>query len=588
MTIQTPGGEEMNKKRFFKICGTIIVVSILLSACGLFSRGSTQNNDGFLDLTGNDNDSPVQNFVEIESGGDHEPANEEKSSPPSYSAGEPMATQGITGSATEGDRAAGGMVVAEDADVGPPTYPQPIVPPYSEPYPDMFFEDYGVNPFIDTEDDNLSTFATDVDTGAYTLVRNYLNQGFLPPEDAIRVEEFINYFPQGYESPSARDTFAIHIDGAPTPFTESERYQVIRVGVQGFDIPESDRKEASLTFVIDVSGSMSNGNRLGIVQDALTMLVEELRPSDTVAIIAYTDSAWVVLEPTSARHTEEINSAIYSLYPMATTNAEAGLVLGYQVAASAYNSHGINRVILCSDGVANVGSTGPDSIWESIQDYASEGITLTAVGVGMGNYNDVLLEQLADNGDGFYAYVDTHDEAERLFVHDLVSTLQIIAYDAKIQVEFNEDVVSRYRLIGFENRAVADEDFRDNTVDAAEIGAGHSVTALYEIKLHSGARGEIATVHLRWQNPDTYDVHELSKTFRTRDMGDSFRLADPHFQMDVLVAEFAEILHDSYWAEDSSFDEIFEWAYDLQDRLELPEFYEFIELVEVADHMSYR
>jgi Ca-activated chloride channel family protein len=200
----------------------------------------------------------------------------------------------------------------------------------------------------------------------------------------------------------------------------------------------------------------------------------------------------------------------------------------------------------------------------------------------MGNYNDVLMEQLADMGDGFYAYVDTHEEAERLFKHQLVSTLQVIALDAKIQVEFNPEVVSRYRLVGFENRAVADEDFRNNSVDAAEIGAGHSVTALYEIKLFSGARGEIATVHLRWEDPDTERVREISETVYTRDLADSFYQADPYFQMDVLVAEFAEILRDSFWAQDSSIEEIYSYALELSDSLELSDFYEFVSLVESA------
>jgi Ca-activated chloride channel family protein len=270
---------------------------------------------------------------------------------------------------------------------------------------------------------------------------------------------------------------------------------------------------------------------------------------------------------------------------MASTNAEAGLILGYQEATKAYIPGGINRVVLCSDGVANVGNTGPESIWESIENYANEGITLTSVGVGMGNYNDALMEQLADHGDGFYAYVDTFDEAERLFVHDLVSTLQVIAMDAKIQVAFNPEIVSRYRLIGFENRAIADEDFRNNQVDAAEIGAGHSVTALYEIKLYPGARGEIATVQLRWQDPDSYRVEEISKTFDTRDLENSFRSADPYFQLDVLVAEFGEILRNSYWAEGSSIRELGEYADFLLNRLENQEVIEFINLLEEASRL---
>lgn len=469
-----------------------------------------------------------------------------------------------------------------------PPFPVFTATPPGNPPRDMFFEDYGVNPFIDTEDDNLSTFATDVDTGSYTIARSYINQGMLPPEDSVRVEEYINYFPQNYPLPSSRETFRISIDGAPTPFTETDRYQVIRVGIQGYDIPESDRKDVSLTFVIDVSGSMGNGNRLEMVQDALEMLVDQLGPSDSVGIVAYTDTAWVVLPHTSARNKSEIVEAIYSLYPMASTNAEAGLILGYREANKAFKSNGINRVILCSDGVANVGNTGPDSIWESIEDYASEGITLTSVGVGMGNYNDVLMEQLADQGNGFYAYIDNKNEARRLFVHDLVSTLQVIALDAKAQVIFNPEVVSRYRLVGFENRAIADEDFRNNSVDAAEIGAGHSVTALYEIKLNPGAWGEIATVQLRWQDPDTYRVEEISKTFDTRDLEDSFRRADPYFKLDVLVAEFGEILRNSYWADSTTIQDVLEYAEDLPDTLERSEVYEFIDLLEQAVYLDYR
>ena len=504
-----------------------------------------------------------------------------------YALEEPAAESGRIGVPVSEQESSEPYKIQPAATAGPYNPIAPAFPPQTPPR-DMFFEDYGVNPFIDTEDDNLSTFATDVDTGSYSIARSYINQGMLPPEDSVRVEEYVNYFPQGYPLPSARETFRISIDGGPTPFTESDRYQVIRVGIQGYDLPEDDRKDVALTFVIDVSGSMGNGNRLEMVQDALEMLVDQLRPSDSVGIVAYTDTAWVVLPHTSARYKDEIVEAIYSLYPMASTNAEAGLILAYQEANKAFISNGINRVILCSDGVANVGNTGPESIWKSIEDYASEGITLTSVGVGMGNYNDVLMEQLADHGDGFYAYIDSKDEARRLFVHDLVSTLQVIAFDAKAQVIFNPEVVSRYRLIGFENRAIADEDFRNNRVDAAEIGAGHAVTALYEIKLFAGARGEIVTVQFRWQDPDSYRIEEISQTFDTRDLEDSFRRADPYFILDVLVAEFAEILRDSYWADGTTLRDVLEYAEELPRALERIEVYEFIDLLEHAVQLDYR
>ena len=423
-----------------------------------------------------------------------------------------------------------------------------------EPY-DMFFEDYGVNPSIDTEDDHLSTFALDVDTGSYTVMRNYLSEGNLPPSDSVRVEEYVNYFEQGYPSPPPHQAFGIYVDGAPAPFTQSERYQMLRVGIQGYQVPDDERKDSSLTFVIDVSGSMDMDNRLGLVKRSLELLVEQLRPRDRVGIVVYGSDARVVLEPTSGSDKGEILEAIYSLQPEGATNAEAGIRLGYQMAMHAYNPEGINRVILCSDGVANVGETGPDAILEEVRHYVEDGharVTLTTIGFGMDNYNDVLMEQLADNGDGFYAYVDDQREARRLFIDQITGTLQTIAMDAKVQVEFNPHVVMRYRLVGFENRAIADSQFRDNTVDAGEIGAGHSVTALYEIKLYPDVYGNIATVFMRWQDPDTRQVVELSKDFGTGELEGDFEYADPYFQRAVIVAEYAEILKESYWAEESS------------------------------------
>jgi Ca-activated chloride channel family protein len=447
----------------------------------------------------------------------------------------------------------------------------------------MFFENYGVNPFIDIEDDPLSTFALDVDTGSYTIARRYVQDGNLPPEDAVRVEEFVNYFEQDYPYPPEGQAFGISIDGAPTPYGETERYQMVRIGIQGYAVPPEERKDVSLTFVIDVSGSMSREDRLELVKRSLELLVEQLRPSDSVGIVVYGSDARVVLEPTSGADRDAILEAIYALHPEGSTNAEAGLRLGYQRANSAFIPGGINRVILCSDGVANVGRTGAESIWDVIEGYASEGITLTAVGFGMGNYNDVLMEQLADNGDGFYAYVDTITEAKRLFVQNLTSTLQAIAMDAKVQVDFNADVVARYRLVGFENRAIADEDFRDDTVDAGEVGAGHSVTALYEIKLHPDAAGPIATVFLRWQDPDSGEVTELDQDFTSDEIAASFTAASPYFQWAVVVAEYAEVLRGSYWAQDSTLAGVLEEAERVAELLPGdPDVSELVELVRQA------
>ena len=457
--------------------------------------------------------------------------------------------------------------------------------PYSkggEPY-DMFFEDYGVNPSIDTEDDNLSTFALDVDTGSYTIMRNYLSDGNLPPPDSVRVEEYVNYFGQGFPRPPAHQAFGINIDGAPSPFSETERYSMLRVGIQGYDVPDSERKDVSLTFVIDVSGSMDMDNRLGLVKRSLELLVERLHRDDQVSIVVYGTEARVVLEPTPGSEKGRILRAIHKLQPEGVTNAEAGLRLGYKMAMRAYNPDGVNRVILCSDGVANVGETEWNAILREVRGYVEEGVMMTSIGFGMDNYNDVLMEQLADNGNGFYAYVDNMDEAERLFVDDLTGTLQTIALDAKVQVDFNPEVVARYRLVGYENRDVADEDFRDNSVDAGEIGAGHTVTALYELKLYPQAWGRVATVNMRWQDPDTREVVEISKDFDTDQMSESFRRADPYFQWSVVVAEYAEILRESYWAEDSSLDAVYREAERVSEYLPRDEAVsEFVDLVRRA------
>ncbi len=444
-----------------------------------------------------------------------------------------------------------------------------------------FFRDYGVNPFEDTTEDHLSTFALDVDTASYSVARRYVNDGNLPPTDAVRVEEFINYFEQGYSNPSDV-AFGIFADGAPSPFQYDGTY-LLRFGIQGYEIPDSERKPASLTFVIDISGSMEMENRLGLVKRSLELLVERLRPTDTVAIAAYGTDARIVLYPTSGEDRQAILDAIYSLYTEGATNAEAGLTLGYDLANRAYRPDAINRVILCSDGVANVGNTGPSAILNSIGEYALQGIYLTTVGFGMGNFNDVLMEQLADRGNGSYAYIDDLDEAEKLFVDDLTSTLQVIARDAKVQVDFNPDIVARYRLIGYENRAVADQDFRNDTVDAGELGAGHSATALYAVQFFPGANGRIATVQLRWQDPDTNQVQEINGNFNTWDLSPDFQSSDLYYQLAVVVAQYAEILRGSPWARESNIFQILDHAVRLAGLLPYePEVSEFAALVSRA------
>ncbi len=423
----------------------------------------------------------------------------------------------------------------------------------------MQFEDYGTNPFIDTQDDHLSTFAMDVDTASYTVARSYLlGQNQYPPNDAIRVEEFINYFDAGYESPTD-EMFGIYLDAAPAPFGYDGHY-VMRVGIQGKYIPPYARDPNLLIFVIDISGSMNAGNRLGLVKQSLSLLVNELREDDRVAIAVYSNNSRVVLYPTPASDTWTILSAINSLNTEGSTNAEAGLNLGYQIARQ-YMGEGENtRVILLSDGVANVGNTGPDAILNTIKQGVEAGITLSTIGFGMGNYNDVLMEQLANDGNGNYYYVDILREARRIFVHNLTSTLQVIGYDAKIQVDFNADVTDRYRLLGYENRAIADEDFRDNTVDAGEVGAGQSVTALYELALQEGdVNGIIATVYIRYEDADTREIRELRQSITVADLMSSMAEAPTTFKVHVAAAEFAELLKGSFWSEGGSYASVLAW-----------------------------
>lgn len=403
-----------------------------------------------------------------------------------------------------------------------------------------------VNPYTRTVDDALSTFALDVDTASYSAARAYLERGSLPPADLVRVEEFVNAF--DYDYPQPADTFGIYVDGAASPFGAANS-RLLRVGIQGMQIDSSQRQDAVLTFVVDVSGSMADPARLPLVKESLALLVDQLRPGDKVAIVAYGDDAYTVLEPTGVEQRETILDAIESLRINGSTNAEAGLKLGYELAGNAFVRGATNRVMLLSDGVANVGATGPEDILRTIRDRAAQGIYLTTVGFGMGTYNDYMMEQLANDGDGSYAYVDDIDEARRVFVENLTGTLQVIAKDTKVQVEFNSAVVSQYRLLGYENRAVADADFRNDAVDAGEIGAGHSVTALYEVVLTEQGAGDMLNVSLRWAHPESGEVRELARPFNSEELGPDFFAAAPGLRLSAAVATFAEILRGSAYAQ---------------------------------------
>lgn len=422
----------------------------------------------------------------------------------------------------------------------------------------MFFKNYGVNPFVDTEDDHLSTFAVDVDDASFIMARSYLERGELPPNEAIRTEEFVNHFKYNYASPES-GPFAVHIEGAPSIF--GQNCQLLRIGIKGFDIRPENRKPANLVFVIDVSGSMGREDRLGLVRKSLRMLVDNLDTKDRVGIVVYGSIGRVILEPTSINDKEKIQTAIEWLVPDGATNAEEGIRLGYQMADKMFEKGKINRIILCSDGVANVGVTGPDQILKQIKSYADKGITLTTVGFGMGNFNDILMEKLGNKGNGFYAYVDDFEEAKKIFLDNLTGTLQVIARDVKIQVDFDSNTVSSYRLLGYENRDVDDDKFRDDKEDGGEIGSGHQVTALYEIKFHKFARSNhVGTIFIRYKDPDDNNVTEINRLIMRNDFGERFENASVDFRLAATAAEFAEILRKSYWAKGSKLSAVFDLA----------------------------
>jgi len=445
----------------------------------------------------------------------------------------------------------------------PPPQPTAAWEPPQTPYPDVTFEDAGVNPFRDPIRDPYSTFAMDVDTASYGVARRFIEDGNLPPRDAVRLEEFVNAFDYGYRAP-LEEAFAVHVDGGPTPFAGRETLW-LRIGIQAHVIADAERRPASLTFVIDTSGSMQMEDRLDLVKEALRVLVAGLGADDSVAIVEFGTEARVVLNPTSAAEPEVILDAIAALHADGSTNAQAGLELGYDVALRGHRRGAIDRVVLASDGVANVGLTDADRILRRIDREVEAGIDLVAIGVGMGNFNDALLEQLANRGNGFYAYINDRRDAERLFGERLTSTLQTVARDAKVQVEFRPQAVSRYRLLGYENRAIADEDFRDPHVDAGEVGAGHSVTALYEIEPLDlrGSDGFLGTVRLRWTDPDARDglflpagEHELAADVEMFAFYPDWLEADPGFQLAATVGGFAEILRDSPYARGYTLDDV--------------------------------
>jgi len=401
------------------------------------------------------------------------------------------------------------------------------------------FQGMEPNPYVRTADDALSTFAIDVDTASYSVSRRYLMQGALPPADAVRVEEFLNAFTYRYPAPR-REPFSVHLEGAPSPLTSGRT--LLKVGVQGRQVSRADRKPANLVFLVDTSGSMNHPDKLPLAIDALKLLVKNLNEHDTIALTTYAGSTRDVLPPTPATEYTRIYRALDSLRSGGGTAMGAGLTTAYAHALKGAGSGRNSRVIVLTDGDANLGrNLTPDAMLESVKAGVEEGVTLTTIGLGMGNYRDDLLERLANRGNGNAFYIDSMKEARRVFETRLAGTLEVIAKDVKIQVEFNPKAVSGYRLLGYENRDIADEDFRDDKVDAGEIGAGHSVTALYEVAL-TGKDDTLATVRVRAKAPTGTRATESAFTFGRDRLSSTLEGASPDLRFAAAVAMTAEVL----------------------------------------------
>ncbi|WPD22903.1 MAG: VWA domain-containing protein [Candidatus Electrothrix scaldis] len=371
--------------------------------------------------------------------------------------------------------------------------------PAPEPQPQWNTESYNAlkeNGFTSTAHDPLSTFSIDVDTASYSNVRRFINEGRLPPVGAVRIEEMINYFSYTYPQPSDDHPFSVTTELGPSPWNDSRK--LVRIGLKAKDIDKKNLPPSNLVFLIDVSGSMSDANKLPLLQKAMKMLVNQLGERDKISLVVYAGNDHVVLPPTSCSEQQKIISAIDSLGAGGSTHASSGITTAYELAEQALLPKGNNRIVLASDGDFNVGITSRDELQKLVEEKRKSGVYLTVLGFGMGNYHDDTMEILADKGNGNYAYIDNLLEAKKVMVKEMSGTLFALASDVKIQVEFNPAKIAAYRLIGYENRALADEDFNDDKKDAGEIGVGHTVTALYEL-IPVGAAGHPSVDPLKYQ-----------------------------------------------------------------------------------------
>lgn len=475
----------------------------------------------------------------------------------------------------------------------------PSADSYPQSYRDEPREQYqklADNPIHSVAETPVSTFSADVDSGAYANVRRLLNQGRLPPEGAVRLEEMVNYFPYDYALPSDGSPFGVTTELAASPWNPHTR--LLRIGIKASDRAVAELAPANLVFLVDVSGSMDRREGLPMVKSTLKLLVDQLREQDRVSLVVYAGESRVVLEPTSGREKAKIRTAIDQLTAGGSTAGASGIELAYQMAHQAFMPKGINRILLATDGDFNVGVSDFDSLKQMAVDKRKTGISLTTLGFGVDNYNEHLMEQLADAGDGNYAYIDNLREARKVLVDQLSSTLAVVAKNVKLQVEFNPAQVSEYRLLGYENRALKREEFSNDKVDAGEIGAGHTVTALYEIvpagekgwleplrygkssAAESEKNGELAMLRVRYQQPDGGKSLLIE-----RPIANQVAPASEDLRFAAAVAAFSQQLKDGRYTGDFSLKDTEALARGARgdDRFGLRN--EFVQLVELAQSL---
>lgn len=493
--------------------------------------------------------------------------------------------------------AGGARGAAPAAAAGPP--PAPPAPPYPgasrpllpdnptvirafdtpTPYRNDAYATIIDNPFRRVSDEPLSTFSSDVDTASYSNIRRFMNQGQLPPRNAVRIEEMLNYFPYDYAPPSGKDPIGAQMEIASAPWNPAHR--LVRIGIKARDIDARRRPASNLVFLLDVSGSMGPAERLPLIKRGLKMMVEELTDNDRVSIVVYAGSSGVALQPTSGSRKDVINRVIDSLEAGGSTNGSGGIQLAYQLATANFIKGGVNRVILATDGDFNVGVVNQNDLVRLIQDRARTGVFLSVLGVGTDNLQDSTMEKLADSGNGHYAYIDSLNEAHKVLVEEMSGTLVTVAKDVKLQVEFNPAFVEAYRLIGYEDRVLANADFNNDRKDAGDMGAGHTVTALYEIVPRGGTfdgpsvdqlkyqspaaapvprngSNETLTLKIRYKDPDGTESKLMSLPLVDREA--QFSKASADFRFAASVAEFGMILRSSPYRGNASVSAVLENA----------------------------